>query len=85
MFLLASLNPEAESKFCPSFSSLSLVVSVFASLLLVNFLQCTVHTITGLRNNFQDHTRRLVCIFRVEIAAVGSLKSKTEGIFRISK
>jgi hypothetical protein len=72
-------EPNFESKFCPGFSSLSLVVSVFASLLLVSFLQCTVHTITGLRNNFQDHTRRLVCIFRFEIAAV----VKTELIFII--
>jgi hypothetical protein len=39
--------PEAASKNVPSFSSLTLAVSVFASLLLVDFLQSTYCTMAG--------------------------------------
>jgi hypothetical protein len=92
-FLLASLKTFTNSKscseslsmiyFCPSFSSQPLVVSVDASLLLVDF--SGVDTIAGLRNNIEDHRWLPECMLRVQIAAVGSLKRVTEMIFRISK
>jgi hypothetical protein len=60
MFLLDSLKtltilnvvPETASEFCPGFSSLPLVVSVFAFLqLLVDFFQCTHNS---LRNRVSE-------------------------------
>ncbi len=51
-----------------------LVVSLYASLLLVDFLQCYTKTNSRLMERFQDHRRLSICILRVQIAAVGSLK-----------
>jgi hypothetical protein len=46
----------------PSFSSLLLVVSVFASLSLVDFLQSAHSTIAGLRNHFRITGEATLCI-----------------------
>jgi hypothetical protein len=82
--LILNFVPEAASKNVPGFSSLPLVVSVFASVLLVDFLQSTYGTIaSSLRKNFQDHRQLPAYILKVEIAVVGSLKRETEMNFRI--
>ncbi len=56
--------PEASSEFLSSFSSLPLVL--FASLLLVDFPQCTVRIIAGFQKNFQHHRRFPVSILRIK-------------------
>jgi hypothetical protein len=52
---LENMFQEPRQNCCPSISSLPLVVSVFASLLLVNFLQCIYNS--RLTERFSDHRR----------------------------
>jgi hypothetical protein len=79
-FFFENMLQELRLKCFPRFSSLPLVVSVVASLLLVNFLQCIFNS--GLRNDFPITGGFL---YRVETADVGSLKRVTELIFIIRK
>jgi hypothetical protein len=60
------------------FSSLLLVDFVFASLLLVDFFDVSI--IAGFRNNFQDHRRLSVCIFRVKTSLQGRCRKLLKGL-----
>ncbi len=45
------------------------------------YIRTIVHTIAGLWNNFQDHSRLPLCILRIDIDSIGPLRRVTELIF----
>jgi hypothetical protein len=77
---------EAASEFLSNFSSLPLVNFVlFASLLLVDFPQCTVRIIDGFQKNFQHHWRFPVSILRIKSHLKDLLARANERTFKINK